>query len=38
LSISNDIYSKLPASMKNIFTEKQEFEGKSAYSTTSGGS
>jgi class 3 adenylate cyclase len=33
LSISNDIYSKLPASMKTIFAEKQEFEGKTAYST-----
>jgi class 3 adenylate cyclase len=34
LSISSDIHSRLPASMKTLFTEKQEFEGKTAFSTT----
>jgi class 3 adenylate cyclase len=34
LSISNDIYTKLPPSMKAVFTEKQEFEGKTAWSTS----
>jgi class 3 adenylate cyclase len=33
LSISNDVYTRLPASMKALFTEKQEFEGKTAYAT-----
>jgi class 3 adenylate cyclase len=33
LSISNDIYTRLPASLKSVFTEKQEFEGKIAWST-----
>ena len=36
LSIASDIYAKLPASMKAIFTEKQDFEGKTAYSTPVG--
>ena len=35
LSVSNDIYTKLPPSMKTVFTEKQEFEGKTAWSTAS---
>jgi class 3 adenylate cyclase len=34
LSISNDIYTRLPASMKTVFPEKQDFEGKTAWSTT----
>lgn len=34
LSISNDLYTRLPSSMKAVFTEKQEFEGKTAWSTT----
>ena len=34
LSISNDVYMRLPSSMKAVFTEKQEFEGKTAWSTT----
>jgi class 3 adenylate cyclase len=33
LSISNDIYTRLPASMKAVFKNKQEFEGKTAWST-----
>jgi len=33
LSISNDIYVMLPASMKAVFTEKEEFEGKTTWKT-----
>ncbi len=33
LSISGDIHTRLPAAMKALFPEKQEFEGKTAYST-----
>lgn len=33
LSISADMYNRLPSAMKAMFTEKQEFEGKTAWST-----
>ena len=33
LSVSDSIYSRLPKSLKDLFTEKQTFEGRSAYST-----
>jgi class 3 adenylate cyclase len=34
LSVSNDIYTRLPASMKAVFAEKEEFEGKTAWKTS----
>ena len=34
VSISGDIYVKLPPTMKAVFAEKQEFEGKTAWSTS----
>ena len=34
LSVSNGIYTSLSASMKAVFTDKQEFEGRTAWSTS----
>ena len=33
LSVSNEVFARLPETLKTVFTAKQEFEGRTAYST-----